>query len=85
MYTYTIHWTNNFVQGTKKTRSCLTGHPVVEVMRYNMKDIEKSYLVVLYVYCLQKEKSIVSRQEEKKCSATSMKYLQLLQYMYKHI
>ena len=24
----TVHWTNNLLQGTRKTRPCFTGHPV---------------------------------------------------------
>ena len=25
---YSIHWTSYFLEGTKKTRPCITGHPV---------------------------------------------------------
>ena len=24
----TVHWTSNFLQGTRRTRPCFTGHPV---------------------------------------------------------
>ena len=27
-YCTRVHWTSYFLQGTRKTRSCLTGHPV---------------------------------------------------------
>ena len=27
-----VHWTSHFLQVTRKTRSCLTGHSVVEEM-----------------------------------------------------
>ena len=28
------HWTSNFLQGTRKKRSCITGHPVP--YKYNL-------------------------------------------------
>ena len=27
-----VHWTSNFLQGTRKTLPCITGHPVYIVM-----------------------------------------------------
>ena len=26
-----VHWTSHYLRGTRKTRPCLTGHPVNEV------------------------------------------------------
>ena len=36
-YCKLVHWTRHFLQGTRNTRPCITGHPVrVQVLLYNL-------------------------------------------------
>ena len=37
-----IHWTSHFIQGNRKTRQCLTGHPVLHA--FHEEDSSTVYL-----------------------------------------
>ena len=37
-YCTRVHWTSHFLRGTRKTRPCLTGHPVVSLVESDEGD-----------------------------------------------
>ena len=40
-----VHWTNQFLQGTRKTRPCLTGYPVPDEGRVSLGVVLEDELV----------------------------------------
>ena len=52
-YRTRVHWTSHILQGTRKTRPCLTGHPVYMICYLDLKKkFMYSISVKIWSYCL---------------------------------